>query len=47
MVDGVEEVVESKELRSCWVDERDTVRKESFLLMSEFCSLAMKMARKQ
>ena len=41
MVDGVDDAVESNELRSCWVDERETVRNESFLLMSEFCSLAM------
>ncbi len=47
IVDGVEDVVESNELRNCWVDESDTVRRDNFLLISEFCSLAMYTARKQ
>ena len=41
MVDGVDEAVETNELRSCCVEESVTVRSESFLLILEFCSLAM------
>ena len=41
MVDGVDDVVESTELRDCCVDESDTVSRDNFLLMSEFFSLAM------
>ena len=47
MVDGVDDAVESNELRNCCVDESETVRRESFLLIFEFCSLAMYTARKQ
>lgn len=47
IVDGVEDVVESIELRSCCVDESEIVSRDNFLLISEFCSLAMYTARKQ
>jgi hypothetical protein len=47
IVDGVEDVVESNELRNCCVDESETVSRDNFLLMSKFCSLAIYTARKQ
>lgn len=47
MVDGVDDAVESNELRNCCVEERETVRSDSFLLIFEFCSLAIYTARKQ
>lgn len=47
MVDGVEEVVESKELRNCRVDRNGRVSCDNCLLMSEFAWLAINTARKE